>query len=220
MKATAAPKKTRMEAGDRRAQLLEVAKRLFAASGFDGATTKEIAARAGVTEALIFRHFPSKDALYEAVIEEGVAKSRRRAWRESLFQSMEANDDEAFFRHLISFIIEIHRSDPTFQRLLVQATLGGHHTALRYVRRVIDPLQKKLAEYAAKRQKDGAFREGDPMGIVTAVLGMGRNYAVAKYIYRQRGPKMTDAEAEELFLRIAMSGVTAPRRKRDPAAKR
>lgn len=195
----------------RRAQLLKIAKTRFAANGFNGTTTKEIATEAGITEALIFRHFASKEALYEAVIEEGVAQSRRPEWRRSLFVAMEANDDRSFFRHLIEYVIEIHRSDPTFQRLLVHAMLDGRRSALRYVSRILNPLYKKLAEYVARRQEQGALSEGDPLGIVNSGLGMARNYAVAKYIYRLRGPKISDAQAVELFLNITMNGVVRGR---------
>ena len=59
----------RFSAADRREQILEVATLLFARQGFQGTKTKEVARHAGVTEALIFRHFPSKEALYWAVIE-------------------------------------------------------------------------------------------------------------------------------------------------------
>jgi TetR/AcrR family transcriptional regulator len=52
---TATP--TRMSASDRRNQLIDVAIDLFSRKGFGGTTTKEIAAAAGVTEAIIFRHF-------------------------------------------------------------------------------------------------------------------------------------------------------------------
>lgn len=191
----------------RRAQLLEIAKRRFAKDGFKGTTTREIAEEAGITEAMIFRHFTSKEMLYEAVIEEGVAQSRRPEWRRSLLTAMETNDDRSFFRHLIEYVIEIHQSDPVFQRLLVQAMLAGHRSALRYVRKVLDPLFELLAGYIARRQKEGALRPGDPLGLVNSGLGMARDYAVAKYIYRRRGPKMSDAQAVELFLDITMSGI-------------
>src|SRR4029078_10232050 len=59
----------RMAACDRRTQLLEIALNLFAKKGFNGTTTKEIAAATGVTEAVIFRHFPHKQALYQAVLD-------------------------------------------------------------------------------------------------------------------------------------------------------
>jgi len=51
-----------MAGEDRRRQLIEVAIELFSQRGFAGTTTKEIAAAAGVTEAVIFRHFATKHA--------------------------------------------------------------------------------------------------------------------------------------------------------------
>jgi AcrR family transcriptional regulator len=44
---------------------------LFARKGFAGTTTKEIAEAAGVSEALVFKHFPSKAALYEEILQLG-----------------------------------------------------------------------------------------------------------------------------------------------------
>src|SRR5919205_265124 len=59
----------RMCADDRRKQIAEVAMRLFSERGFRGTTTKEIAQAAGVSEAIIFRHFATKDDLYTAIID-------------------------------------------------------------------------------------------------------------------------------------------------------
>ena len=53
----------------RRLQILSVAVRLFSQRGFRGTTTKEIAHAAGVSEAIIFRHFATKDDLYTAIID-------------------------------------------------------------------------------------------------------------------------------------------------------
>ncbi|MGQ0630953.1 MAG: TetR/AcrR family transcriptional regulator [Sporichthyaceae bacterium] len=53
-----------------RALLIDSARRCFAAKGYNGASTREIAAEAGVHEALIFRHFGNKVSLFrEAVVE-------------------------------------------------------------------------------------------------------------------------------------------------------
>lgn len=54
---------------DRREQILEAALDVFAEEGFDGATTKEIAARADVTHGLIYFYFPSKEELFNAAFE-------------------------------------------------------------------------------------------------------------------------------------------------------
>ncbi len=53
-----------------RRRILEAAAFLFSKQGFDGTTTREIAARAGVVEPLVYRHFGSKARLLEAVIVE------------------------------------------------------------------------------------------------------------------------------------------------------
>src|SRR5256885_2906940 len=64
----------RYSAADRREQILEAATQLFARQGFQGTTTKQISEQTGVTEALIFRHFASKDELYWAVIERKIKR--------------------------------------------------------------------------------------------------------------------------------------------------
>ncbi len=57
----------RLDSTARRLAILDAALPLFACKGFAATTTKEIAQAAGVSEALIFKHFPSKASLYEAI---------------------------------------------------------------------------------------------------------------------------------------------------------
>lgn len=61
--------RTRMTGDERRRQLVRAAVRAFAKDGFHGATTRSIAAEAGVAEALLYRHFASKRALYLSSVE-------------------------------------------------------------------------------------------------------------------------------------------------------
>src|SRR3954453_15625100 len=51
----------------RRAAILKAVRRVFAEKGFHGTTTRELAEAAGVSEALLFKHFPNKEALYSAM---------------------------------------------------------------------------------------------------------------------------------------------------------
>ena len=62
----------RVSSGDRQASLISAAASLFAAKGFNGTTTKEIAKAAGVSEALVFKYFPTKRMLYAAILAEKV----------------------------------------------------------------------------------------------------------------------------------------------------
>ncbi|MBP2229401.1 AcrR family transcriptional regulator [Azospirillum agricola] len=57
----------RLDSAARRRSILDAALPLFARKGFAATTTKEIAQAAGVSEALIFKHFPTKTSLYEAI---------------------------------------------------------------------------------------------------------------------------------------------------------
>jgi AcrR family transcriptional regulator len=61
----------RLDAEERRRSIVKAALPLFARKGFARTTTKEIADAAGVSEALVFKHFPSKAALYEEILRVG-----------------------------------------------------------------------------------------------------------------------------------------------------
>jgi AcrR family transcriptional regulator len=62
MKATA-----RLSSEERRAAIIQAVRRAFAEKGFHGTTTRELAKAAGVSEALLFKHFPNKEALFSAM---------------------------------------------------------------------------------------------------------------------------------------------------------
>lgn len=59
----------RLSAPERRAALLEAALPCFARRGYAGTGTRDLARAAGVTEPILYRHFPSKAGLFQAVLE-------------------------------------------------------------------------------------------------------------------------------------------------------
>jgi len=62
---------TRLDSDERRKAIVAAAVPLFARRGFAGTTTKELAEAAGISEALLFRHFPSKKHLYSEILRSG-----------------------------------------------------------------------------------------------------------------------------------------------------
>jgi len=60
----------RLSAEKRRATIIEVAKRLFAHNGFHGVSIDEIVKEVGVSPSILYRHFTSKEELYESVLHE------------------------------------------------------------------------------------------------------------------------------------------------------
>jgi AcrR family transcriptional regulator len=58
---------TKLSGEERRAAIMKAVRRVFAEKGFHGTTTRELAQAASVSEALLFKHFPNKEALYAAM---------------------------------------------------------------------------------------------------------------------------------------------------------
>ena len=204
MSASAHP---RMHAADRRAQLLEVALNLFAEKGFDRTTTKEIAAAAGVTEAIVFRHFPSKQALYEAVLQRDTDSPKFRDWMAQIRGCMDRNDDEGLFRAIAEILLEPYRSDPRMQRVMLFAALEGQQTALEHSRTVSMPIYQLLSEYLLRRQREGALVAIHPGAILSAIAGMAKHFAYTTRLLGFRSD-LSDEEAARLFTRILMDGIT------------
>jgi AcrR family transcriptional regulator len=73
----------RMPAEERRAAVLDTACKVFSRGTYHGTTTAEIARAAGVSEPILYRHFPSKRDLYLACIEETWRRTRTR-WEQAL----------------------------------------------------------------------------------------------------------------------------------------
>ena len=61
--------RSRMTGAQRREQLIEVGKRVFAEKGFEAATVEEIAASANVSKPVVYEHFGGKEGLYAVVVD-------------------------------------------------------------------------------------------------------------------------------------------------------
>jgi AcrR family transcriptional regulator len=58
----------KLSSEERRAAIIKVARRMFADKGFDRTTTRQLAQTAGISEALLYKHFPTKEALFSAML--------------------------------------------------------------------------------------------------------------------------------------------------------
>jgi AcrR family transcriptional regulator len=63
-----------MSAAERREQLIDTARRLFAERGFDGTSVEEVAARAEVSKPVVYEHFGGKEGLYAVVVDREVRR--------------------------------------------------------------------------------------------------------------------------------------------------
>jgi TetR/AcrR family transcriptional regulator len=199
---------SRLPASDRRHQLLEAALDLFSRKGFDGTTTKEIAAAAGVTEAIIFRHFPSKQALYSAVIDYRHESGEIAATFEHWQSFMDANDDEGLFGAMIRTVADGYRRDARWNRVLLFAALEGHQAAMDQHRQRSFPIFERLSQYVARRQSEGAIRPGKPHAVIATVIGTAAHYAMMTGLFGFC-TNSDDAQISEDFLQVILHGIKA-----------
>ena len=203
----------RMTGDARREQILQTAVSLFSQRGFKGTTTKEIARVAGVSEAMVFRHFENKDALYGAILDtkgcqDGV---HRFPWEENdtLRQAMEQKDDFAVFYNIAFDALNKHESDVGFMRLLFYSALEEHELADRFFHEFIERIYEFIGGYIEERQREGAFRDMNPRIAVRSLLGMLIHHSLNNILWDRKRVLLDipNEEAAKNFAEILLGGI-------------
>jgi AcrR family transcriptional regulator len=153
---------------ERQAGLIAAAASLFAEKGFNGTTTREIAKAAGVSEALVFKYFPTKRTLYAAILAEKVTVNELL---EAVESAAEKRDDHCVFTMIASYRIR-PGVDSTLLRLLLFSALEGHELSEMFFGKHHKVFYDHLAAYIRTRIDDGAFRPVDPLLAARAFIGM------------------------------------------------
>lgn len=180
----AGPKKERLPRKERRHRILEAATTIFSKKGFRGATTREIARHAGVSEAMVFRHFRSKGQLYSAILD----LKARAIDPEALWQERGSDGgDEELLTSLATHYIDSMEKDPSLFRLLLYSALEGHRLSDVFVERQIRSHVRRLAGHIATRMEEGAFKRMDPVTAARAFIGMISHYLLVKEIFQIPG---------------------------------
>jgi len=167
---TAIPKssKPRIPAAARKASIIRAAATLFGEKGFSGTKTREIAVRAGVSEALIFKHFPSKDELYAAILAE---KSPVPGLVERIQALAEQRNDVEVFTTIAETIVG-GAPDQNLMRLIFFSALENHELSDMFFHNHIRHFYDVLSSYIEQRIEDGAFQPVEPLVAARAFMGM------------------------------------------------
>lgn len=135
----------RLTAEARRAQLLQVAREVFASDGFHGAAMEQIAVRAGVTKPVLYQHFENKKELYLGLLEEDMGRlldDIRRA-----IEGARSNR-ERIERATGAYFSFIDANEGSF-RLLFRETMGADDEFRRAIERFRDELARSIAAVIA-----------------------------------------------------------------------
>lgn len=193
---------TRLRAEVRRAEIIKAAASLFAGKGFSGTKTREIAAQAGVSEALIFKHFPSKEDLYAAILAEESPVPRLISQIKELAAQRQ---DEQVFRAIAETIVG-GAPDAELIRLIFFSALESHELSDMFFQNHIRVFYDELAGYIQQRVDEGAFRKMSPIVAARGFMGMLIYHRLLTVLFHAELPH-DPQEIAETFVSMMMDGL-------------
>ena len=144
------------------AGLLDVARQIFLDSGFAGTTMADVATRARVSKSSLYRDFPSKDSLFEAVIHDWVTRGRD-ALRPHVDALLEADDLEPALRRFASVLQSAVLADSVARvRRVVMAEAEHFPAVARAYAESWDRNIEVLANAFAELTRRGSLAQVDP----------------------------------------------------------
>jgi AcrR family transcriptional regulator len=193
--ASSQPLRKRLGADERREEIIRVTLALAAKQGVDDVTTQDMAQAMGVTQGAVFRHFPSKDAIWLAVMQ-WVRDRLMAVLGRATAQGRDPLDalQRMFFAH-IDFISRY----PAIPRVLMSEHLHGRSSALRrMVTEIMLGYEAKIAGLLTDAQAQGLARADlDAHAAATLYIGMIQGLVLQTSILR--GQRTLAAEAARTF---------------------
>jgi AcrR family transcriptional regulator len=181
---------------ERRTQIVDVAMHLFANKGFKGTTTRAIATAAGVSEAIIFRHFETKEDLYNAIIAHTI-DLRSHLW-ESLDANIQTTQDlPTVMRDYAQKFIRLNRNDATFIRLMMYSSLEDHQFRTNFFAAVRSSRQSAIRKAIENSIKKGEIRPIDAALTTRSFFHTLLQYSIASFISSSSPPP---PEADQLMI--------------------
>ena len=200
MQAEESKVKRRMRGSERRAQLLDVARRVFGKFGFHGVSMEDVAKEAGVTKPILYDHFQSKKELYLALIDEDLAVLHERV-REALDSPIGNRERiRASFQAYFDFV---HEQADGF-RLLMQENVGAERDFRERVAGVRDQILREVADLIV-RESGGKLDRQHAETVALGLIGMVETVA-------QRDPKAPSSRrgaSVDTLVQLAWRGITA-----------
>lgn len=196
----------KISSDERRCRIVKTATTLFSRLGFDGTTTKLLASKAGISEALLFRHFPDKDHLYAAILQEKMDEQVPILLGDL---SMDEKPD-ALLQTLARRIVQLHEKDTCFLRLLLFSALERHKLSDLFFRKRNLPLIEFLADYFRNVSEKGLIKIVDPETAAFAFTAMVFGFVQTRLIFKiPQVIKDPPEERIEKYVDIFLKGILA-----------
>ena len=198
---------SRMSAEERKQSIISAALKQFAAKGFNGTVVRDISKEAGINEALIYRYFPGKEALYSAAVDDLITRLKNRPFFEHISKAeMSLKDIPAIAGNALEFMTDY----PPLTRMLLYSGLQRHDLAAPFFDSVSKPVISKICSYIKESQQKGEMRNDiDPfmgaVGIIASVVFMN----IAKNVFQHElFTEIDNSEFTETISKIFLRGLS------------
>jgi AcrR family transcriptional regulator len=184
-------------------RLLDATLKLISEKGYLGSTTREIAQEAGVTELTLFRHFGTKEKLFEALLRNHTFLPRLKELLPEL-DGLSYGDSLRMIAN--SFLLSLKERKSLVKIMYSEVTTYPEKIKKLY-NKFADDLRLTLASYFRGLQKKGLLRSVSPEMAAQLFLGMLFSYFRSEEIMREGGMKKQTMEKNiKEFVDIFMFG--------------
>lgn len=186
----------RLRAEDRRASILALSRGLFAKKGLNGVSVNEIADECGVSPAVLYQHFDSKEALYEAVIEELACK------REDYVDAVLSGppDFGNVLYRMTAVFVKSHIKEPDSMLIELRSLLDSNKASEQFFNNQWQGLTDFIRHSIDEMQQTGQLKDIDISAATLAYVGLIRE-AIFQCSLRNTG-KCSEADATYLIKNI------------------
>ena len=163
-----------------------------------------------MSEAMVFRHFATKEELYAAILDHKACTGDRFEPEEMAADGIERKDDRAVFESLALGALTHHERDPEFQRLLLHSALEKHELAQMFFDKFVRRVYEFLGGYIRERQREGALVEMDPAIVVRSFIGMVMHHSLNNNLWdpSRRLVNISNESAAKNFTDILLNGIS------------
>src|SRR3954452_11552649 len=197
--------RVRMTGDARRARILEAARKVFSQNGFEGARTKQIADEGGTAEAMIYRHFASKEELFAAAIVEPFEQVVAHALRDAeAFPTISGRDRIEYSDRLHC---EMHEAMRGLVPFLGPALFANPESGRSFYEEHLLPLWKAYESSIVAFQKTHEHREIDPVLLSRMMIGLHMGMAIDAYY---RGTEYDAAALGREITDLVHRGLSGP----------
>lgn len=155
----------RLTGAERRLQLMAVARKLFAARGYEATSIEEVAQQAGVSKPIVYEHFGAKEGLHAAVVDREMDRLVAR-----VTEGVSAGSPRDRFEAAVLAFLGYAQEEPAGLAVLVRDSPTG--SARRGLTRVIDDLAQRVGDvFRSEFQRAGYNPKVAPI-YANALIGM------------------------------------------------